>query len=81
MTRIICERCKQIYFVVAGKIDGTERTEHICKDLEKRLKRQTKQVEAVRLILLDLEGEFDVDEIAYKIVQTLTHLQINMEDN
>jgi hypothetical protein len=85
MARLICERCKAVYFVVNGFIDGTDKTEHLCKDLEKRLKRQTKQVEAVVNVLRDFielpyVNSLDLDKMAYEIVKELTHLQINMEE-
>lgn len=45
MARYICQRCHRIVH--------TTDAEHICKDIQQRLRRRTAQVEAVRTILLD----------------------------
>jgi len=68
--RYTCKRCKQECF--------TTNEEHICKDLTKRLKRQSAQVEAVKAILIDyavVDGN-NYETVAISIVGRLNRLGI-----
>ena len=84
MARYECQRCHTTYHVVNGFIDGTDKTEHLCKDLEKRWARREKQRDAVYEILRNYIPEITDDnklqDIAEEIVEKLINLQINMED-
>jgi hypothetical protein len=79
MSRYVCERCKTEYHVVGGFIDGTQETEHLCKDLKKRWERREQQRDAVYEVLRDNLGKplLETSEI---VVMTLVNLQINVED-
>lgn len=82
MARYECVRCHAIYHVVNGFIDGTDKTEHLCKDLAKRWERREKQRDAVLDILQEQFpiGREYLESIAEEIVEALIRLQINMED-
>lgn len=83
MSRYVCERCKAVYHVVGGFIDGTKETEHLCPDLKVRWARREKQRDAVLKILDDHfpdAGSTERNDVAEEIVMTLVKLQINLED-
>lgn len=79
MARYVCERCQTEYHVVGGFIDGTQETEHLCKDLKKRWERRERQRDAVYEVLRDNLGK-PLMETSEIVVMTLVKLQINLED-
>ena len=83
MARYECVRCNQVYHVVGGFVDGTDETEHLCKDIRKRLERAEKRVQAILPVVEEAqENYFDGNarEYAEKIVHILTNMNLHTDN-
>jgi hypothetical protein len=81
MSRWECTRpnCKETYFVVDGKISGTEEKEHICKDIRQRLARRNKQAKATVAILDEYFPTHNPDpEFRQAVAEAIVTRLVNM---